>query len=123
MAHQFGYPADLPVPVDDGACQHLHNAHFPDDVRLTVTYPADPQDEGYSAIPEALSIAELSAKGLVLLFIYPRTAPPDENVPDEWNAIPGARGCTPQNCTYIGFPLNSLQSTRRSSYLHDRALA
>ena len=28
----------------------------------------------------------------------PRTAPPEENVPEEWNTIPGARGCTPQNC-------------------------
>ena len=98
MAHQFGYPSDLPVPVDDGACQHLQHTSIPNDVKLTVTPPASPQDEGYGTLPILLSLSELSMKGLVLVFIYPRTAPPDENVPAEWNAIPGARGCTPQNC-------------------------
>jgi peroxiredoxin len=35
-----------------------------------------------------------------VLYIYPRSGKPDENPPPEWNAIPGARGCTPQSCAY-----------------------
>ena len=38
--------------------------------------------------------------GLTIVFCYPRTAKPDETVPDEWNEIPGARGCTPQACSF-----------------------
>lgn len=38
--------------------------------------------------------------GLTILFAYPRTAAPGQVVPDEWNEIPGARGCTPQACSY-----------------------
>lgn len=35
-----------------------------------------------------------------ILFCYPRTGAPGEVVPDEWNNIPGARGCTPQACSF-----------------------
>ena len=101
MAHQFSYPPNLPVPMDDGACSHLEGQLVPNDVRLTVTFPTSPRDAGYSDMPNELSIAELSNKGVVFVFIYPRTAPPEENVPEEWNAIPGARGCTPQNCKHF----------------------
>ena len=83
MAHQYSYPPNLPVPVDDGACQHLPGQTFPPNVHLTVNCPASPRDNSYTDIPNELSISELSAKGLVLLFIYPRTAPPEENVPEE----------------------------------------
>ncbi|KAH9238215.1 hypothetical protein K456DRAFT_1826738, partial [Colletotrichum gloeosporioides 23] len=37
---------------------------------------------------------------LVLIFVYPRSATPGEVIPPEWDAIPGARGCTPQACSY-----------------------
>ncbi|KAF7789948.1 hypothetical protein EIP86_000896 [Pleurotus ostreatoroseus] len=100
MAHQFGYPADLPVPVDDGACRHLLNHPFPQEVQLQATLPAASKGSDYGAFPSYASVWDLSQNGVVLLFIYPRTAPPEENVPEEWNAIPGARGCTPQNCSY-----------------------
>lgn len=101
MAHQHGYPPNLPVPVDDGACQHLQNQTISPNIRLIVTYPASTKDNAYSSLPRELDVAELSQTGLVLIFIYPRTAPPNEDVPEEWNAIPGARGCTPQNCARI----------------------
>lgn len=39
-------------------------------------------------------------KGLVVMFCYPRTGAPGEVIPDEWNSIPGARGCTPQACSF-----------------------
>jgi peroxiredoxin len=38
--------------------------------------------------------------GLTIVFCYPRTGAPNETVPDTWNAIPGARGCTPQACSF-----------------------
>ena len=101
MAHQYGYPSDLPVPVDDGACQHLEGREFPANIRLIVTPPTAPKDGGYSGMKNALSISELSKKSIVLVFIYPRTGVPGESVPEEWDAIPGARGCTPQNCAYV----------------------
>ncbi len=35
-----------------------------------------------------------------MLYCYPRTGRPDEPGAPEWDAIPGARGCTPQACSY-----------------------
>jgi peroxiredoxin len=32
--------------------------------------------------------------------MYPRTGRPDRELPTGWNAIPGARGCTPQSCAF-----------------------
>ncbi|KAJ3558358.1 hypothetical protein NM688_g974 [Phlebia brevispora] len=85
---------------DDGACKHLLNQSFPQDILLKVTLPAAPKDESYAKLPSHVSLAELSQEGVVLLFVYPRSGAPEEDVPEEWNAIPGARGCTPQNCSY-----------------------
>lgn len=82
---QFPLPSDIPVPVDDGACEHLLNAAFPS-ISLNST----------SDTP--VSVADLSKEGTVIVFCYPRTGAPGEVIPDEWNQIPGARGCTPQNC-------------------------
>ncbi|KAK4503500.1 hypothetical protein PRZ48_004415 [Zasmidium cellare] len=48
---------------------------------------------GNSVDPSKLS-------GLTILFCYPRTGAPNETIPDEWNSIPGARGCTPQACSF-----------------------
>lgn len=38
--------------------------------------------------------------GLAIIFCYPRTGAPGEDIPKEWNIIPGARGCTPQACSF-----------------------
>ena len=38
--------------------------------------------------------------GWTVLYCYPRTGRPDEPGPPDWDAIPGARGCTPQACSY-----------------------
>lgn len=77
-------PADLPVPHDDGACAHLTGMRLPD-----VTLPAT------SGGPVHLS----SLPGRVVLYLYPRTAQPGETLND-WDIIPGARGCTPQACAF-----------------------
>jgi peroxiredoxin len=69
----YELPADLPVPVDDGACEHLVGRRLPD---------------------------WLSEPGLLVLYVYPRMGHPDEAVPQAWDEIPGARGCTPQSCAF-----------------------
>ena len=38
--------------------------------------------------------------GRTLIYCYPRTGVPGEDLPDGWDAIPGARGCTPQACAF-----------------------
>jgi peroxiredoxin len=44
---------------------------------------------------------DLSAvKGRVVIYIYPMTGRPDVALPDGWDGIPGARGCTPQSCAF-----------------------
>jgi peroxiredoxin len=78
-------PADLPVPIDDGAARHLTGARLPD-----IALPA--------TTGSAVSVSKL--KGLSVLYIYPRTGVPGVDAPPGWNDIPGARGCTPQSCGF-----------------------
>lgn len=83
-------PADLPVPEDDGACQHLIGMHLPD-VALSST-----QDSLTSQ-----SLTNLSqTQGWVVVYCYPMTGTPGIPLPDGWDRIPGARGCTPQSCAF-----------------------
>jgi peroxiredoxin len=79
-------PADLPVPKDDGAADHLAGTALP---RLRLP----------STLGEAVDLAEL-ADGLLVAYVYPRTGTPGEPLPVGWDDIPGARGCTPQSCAY-----------------------
>jgi len=79
-------PPDLPVPVDDGAADHLEGMELPA-LRLVSTRGGE------------IDLAELGA-GLLVLYVYPHTGVPGEPLPAGWNEIPGARGCTPQNCAY-----------------------
>jgi peroxiredoxin len=78
-------PDDLPVPEDDGAADHLLNAVVP-----PIALP--------STTGETIRPAELP--GRTVIFCYPRTGRPDEELPPGWNAIPGARGCTPEACGF-----------------------
>lgn len=81
-------PPDLPVPVDDGAADHLAGRALP---RLTL-----PSTRG-----EAVDLAELAAEAVTLvLYVYPRTGTPGVPLPAGWDEIPGARGCTPQACAF-----------------------
>ena len=79
-------PEDLPVPVDDGAADQLPGTPVP---RLAL--PATSGGE--------VDLAEF-ATGLLVAYVYPRTGVPGEPLPEGWDDIPGARGCTPQNCSY-----------------------
>lgn len=86
MAPQFAINWDtIPKPSDDGACDHLKHTTFP-----SISLPST---AGNTVSPSTLS-------GLTVIFCYPRTAAPGEDVPAEWNEIPGARGCTPQACSF-----------------------
>ena len=78
-------PADLPVPEDDGACDHLPGLLLP---RVTLPTTAG----------STITFAEIP--GTTVIYIYPRTGRPDQDVPEGWNDIPGARGCTPQSCAF-----------------------
>src|ERR1044072_1585867 len=82
-------PADLPLPVDDGACEHLAGLSWP-----AVTLP--------STAGRLVSLAEQQTEWLVV-YCYPRTGLPDQDPPGglaAGDSIPGARGCTPQACSY-----------------------
>ena len=81
----YQLPADLPVPVDDGAADHLVGLEVP---KLELD-----SSEG------RVDLAELAAR-LAVLYVYPATGVPDRPTPDGWDAIPGARGCTPQSCAF-----------------------
>jgi peroxiredoxin len=75
----------LPVPTDDGAADHLPGITLPH-TTLGATN-GHPVDIGAIA-------------GLLVLYIYPMTGRPDVPLPDDWDVIPGARGCTPQSCSF-----------------------
>jgi peroxiredoxin (alkyl hydroperoxide reductase subunit C) len=46
-----------------------------------------------------VSLAKLA--GRVVVFAYPRTGEPGKpSLVDDWDMIPGARGCTPQTCAF-----------------------
>jgi peroxiredoxin len=88
MARQdnlYELPKDLPVPIDDGACNHLPGMQLPS-VPLT------------STTGRVVDLAKIS--GRTVVYCYPRTGKPDKDPPQGWNEIPGARGCTPQSCAF-----------------------
>jgi peroxiredoxin len=75
----------LPAPVDDGAARHLQGALIPD-------MPLASTSGGH------VSLARL--QGLSVVYVYPLTGRPGVALPDGWDEIPGARGCTPQSCSF-----------------------
>ncbi len=81
----YEVPKNIPVPVDDGACDHLAGARIPS-VRLN------------STAGRTVDLSTLSRR--TVLYCYPRTGRPDVEPPQGWNDIPGARGCTPQSCAF-----------------------
>jgi peroxiredoxin len=81
-------PPDLPVPLDDGAAEHLPGMPLPVfALRSTLGGEVDPAEAALQA-------------GTLVLYVYPRTGTPGQPSPDGWDAIPGARGCTPQSCAF-----------------------
>lgn len=78
-------PSDIPIPHDDGAADHLPGMRLPD-----LALPAT------AGAPVNLS----ALTGRTVVYIYPRTGVPGVDPPPGWDLIPGARGCTPQSCSF-----------------------
>ena len=75
----------LPPPGDDGTADHLLGMDWPD-------IPLPSTDGG------AVNVSRLS--DLSIMFAYPMTGRPDVELPEGWDLTPGARGCTPQACSF-----------------------
>jgi peroxiredoxin len=91
LKNAYNYlPESLPEPKDDGSCKHLVGKELPS-IKLQATSgkQVDP-----SRTPSKYTV----------IFCYPMTGSPTNKLlwdfADEWNAIPGACGCTPQACGY-----------------------
>jgi peroxiredoxin len=78
-------PPNIPAPQDDGAARHLTGTPLPD-----LSLPAT---DGAQVNLSAL-------EGRTVVYIYPRTGVPGQALPEGWDDIPGARGCTPQSCAF-----------------------
>jgi peroxiredoxin len=79
-------PEGLPVPVDDGAASHLPGRAMP-----ALSLPAT---DGRQVALDALG------RGRTVVYIYPMTGRPGVDLPEGWDDIPGARGCTPESCGF-----------------------
>ena len=85
MSNYSTTPDNLPVPLDDGATQHLKGLSLPS-VSLMGTHGT------------LVDVGQL--KGWVVIYCYPMTGVPGVPLPSGWDQIPGARGCTPQSNAY-----------------------
>jgi peroxiredoxin len=81
----YDLPEGIPVPTDDGAADHLPGMRLPS-VALR------------STSEDAVDLSVLS--GSTVVYCYPMTGRPDRELPEDWDEIPGARGCTPQACSF-----------------------
>jgi peroxiredoxin len=77
----YTLPEGLPVPEDDGACDHLLGMRLPD-------------------LELESSQGGVNVRDFDVLYVYPRAGRPDREMPAGWDEIPGARGCTPQSCAF-----------------------
>lgn len=86
MTEYTTLPAGLPAPQDDGAADHLPGLPMPD---LTLG----------TSDGRTVNLAALGP-GRTIIYLYPRTAQPGVELPPGWDAVPGARGCTPEACGF-----------------------
>ena len=75
----------IPAPQDDGGADHLTGLSIPS-IPLVATNDA------------LIDLARVQGRSVV--YAYPMTGRPDLPMPDGWDLIPGARGCTPQSCAF-----------------------
>lgn len=76
----------IPAPIDDGLADHLLGMQIPD-MELMAT------DK------KMVKISKLF--GTTIIYAYPRTGVPGQSpLFEDWDLIPGARGCTPQSCAF-----------------------
>ena len=85
MKNLYVLPDNLPVPLDDGACDHLLGSRIP----------------SHALAATSGRTVDLSAMAdTLLIYFYPMIGRPDSLPLVGWNEIPGARGCTPQSCAF-----------------------
>ena len=93
----YTLPADLPVPEDDGAADHLVGLELPDLVLES-------------------SQGAVNVRDFAVIYVYPRTGRPGVPLLPGWDETPGARGCTPQSCAFrdlypdLGVPVAGLSA-------------
>jgi peroxiredoxin len=86
MIDPYVLPDDLPRPPDDGAADHLAGAQLP-----PIELPAT----------DGSAVGLASLEGRTVIYAYPRSGRPGEpSLVDDWDLIPGARGCTPETCGF-----------------------
>jgi peroxiredoxin len=79
-------PANLPRPRDDGGARHLKGMAIPD-----LALP--------STANRMVNLSKITATRTVI-YCYPMTGQPGKALPQGWDDIPGARGCTPETCGF-----------------------
>jgi peroxiredoxin len=93
----YTLPDGLPVPEDDGGADHLTELELPNLV-----------------LPS--SLGEVDLRDYNVIYIYPRAGRPGQALLPGWNETPGARGCTPQSCSFrdlypdLGVPVAGLSA-------------
>jgi peroxiredoxin len=93
----YALPANLPVPEDDGAADHLIGLELP------------------SLVLES-SLGLVDVRGFDVIYVYPRSGRPGVPLLPGWDETPGARGCTPQSCAFrdlypdLGAPVAGLSA-------------
>ena len=80
MSHKF------PIPVDDAAANHLKNLKIP-----SISLPN--QEGNYLRLDRSDTFR-------LIIYFFPMTGRPDMPLPENWNKIPGANGCTLQTCKF-----------------------
>ena len=81
----YELPEGIPIPTDDGAADHLPGIRIPSVPLISIS-------------GDTVDLSALSGKTVV--YCYPMTGRPDRDPPQGWDEIPGARGCTPQSCSF-----------------------
>jgi peroxiredoxin len=82
-------PPNLPVPIDDGVSDY---------VRDRLLGKSLPNIYLASTCGKQINLTDI--KGKVVFYCYPMTGQPGLKLPKDWDLIPGARGCTPQSCSF-----------------------
>lgn len=87
MSSEMGphLPANLPTPEDDGAAAHLPGMRLPDLALLSTS-------------GGEIGLSSLQTR--TVLYVYPMTGRPGVPLPDGWDLVPGARGCTAEACAF-----------------------
>ncbi len=85
MTNVYEIPPNLPIPENDGSTNHLRGLRLPN-ISLKAT-------DG-----STVSFGNISNR--LVIYCYPMTGQPNVALPDGWDQIPGARGCTPQSCSF-----------------------